>query len=176
MLEYDNENDKKAAFGRLFRDNYPKLYFYVLNIICDHHTAEDITEDVFAQLWKQFGDGDGDNASVYLDNRHLLSFLYTLARNKSLDHLRRVNVRNKYEEAMRHENFDDDGAVAHQERIEQVMRLVGELPTQTQRVFRACLIEGLTYKEAADEYGISVNTVKTYVTRGLGYIREKMKN
>lgn len=171
MVGHDNETDKRRAFGRLFRDNYPKLYFYVLNIIGDQHTAEDIAEDVFAQLWKQFGTGDTSP-----DDRHLLSFLYTLARNKSLDHLRRVSVRNKYEEAMRHETFDDDGAAAHQERIETVMRLVGELPTQTQRVFRACLIEGHTYKEAAQQYGISVNTVKTYITRGLAYIREEMKN
>lgn len=170
MLAYDNETDRKTAFGQLFSDNYPKLYFYVLNIIDDSEAAEDVVEDVFAQLWRQID-------TVDTSDKPVVSFLYTLARNKALDHLRHVNVRSKYVDAMLcAAPVDEDLPTLHQERIDRIMEAIQQLPEQTQRVFRACFIEGRKYKEVGDELGISVNTVKTYITRSLTFIREKIRN
>lgn len=177
QTQISNDTDRYAAFERLFHDNYPKLYFYVLNIIGgdrdNAEVAEDIVEDVFASLWKH-----GFPLPPLQS-----SYLYTMARNKSLDHLRHINVRSKYVEAMEamgameatgQETTGDEWAAEHQERIDRVMGLVAQLPSQTQRVFKACLIDGRKYKDVAEELGISVNTVKTYISRGLAFIRSNM--
>lgn len=156
--------DNADFFEQLFRDNYKKLYFFVLNIVDDEAQAEDITEDVFAQVWEQFG-------TVTAGDRPLVPLLYTLARNRSLDYLRHQGVESRYADAVLHDIYDEEDLAEHHERIERVMQSVQRLPEQTRRVFKACFLEGRKYRDVADEFGISVNTVKTYVTRALAFIR-----
>ena len=38
-----------------------------------------------------------------------------------------------------------------------------------------CFVEGQTYKDVADEMGISVNSVKTHISRGLKFLRNELK-
>ena len=45
---------------------------------------------------------------------------------------------------------------------------------QTRLIFIACVVEGKKYREVADECGISVNTVNTYVKRAYKYLRRRM--
>lgn len=45
--------DKYTYFETLFRDNYSRLYFYVLNLINDTEHAENIVDNVFAQVWEK---------------------------------------------------------------------------------------------------------------------------
>ena len=58
--------------------------------------------------------------------------------------------------------------------IDKVWRVVNELPEQTHLIFIACVVEGKKYREVADECGISVNTVNTYVKRAYKYLRRRM--
>ncbi|GAA6371120.1 RNA polymerase sigma factor [Odoribacter splanchnicus] len=58
--------------------------------------------------------------------------------------------------------------------IDKVWRVVNELPEQTRLIFIACVVEGKKYREVADECGISVNTVNTYVKRAYKYLRRRM--
>ncbi len=38
-----------------------------------------------------------------------------------------------------------------------------------------CFVEGQTYKDVAEEMGISVNSVKTHISRGLKFLRNELK-
>ena len=42
-------------------------------------------------------------------------------------------------------------------------------------VLMKCFVEGQTYKDVADEMGISVNSVKTHISRGLKFLRNELK-
>lgn len=159
--------DKYTYFENVFRDYYPKLYFYALNLINEPEQAEDIAEDVFTQLWESFD-------YLITDSKPIAPLLYTLARNRCLDHLRHRDVRNRYESLASHEALpQNDDPADHQERIDRIMRCIRQLPPQTRRVFKACFIEGKKYKEVAEEMDITVNTVKTFVSRALSYIRNE---
>lgn len=159
--------DRYSYFESVFRDFYPKLYFYALNLINDPSQAEDIVEDVFTQVWEGFD-------FLISDQKPVSPLLYTLTRNRCLDHLRHRDVRNRYEDSLIHELYlQDDDPADHQERIDRIMGCIRQLPPQTQRVFRACFLEEKRYKEVAEEMNISVNTVKTFVSRALSYIRNE---
>ena len=157
------------CFEKLFRDNYTRLYFYALNFINDQACAEDIVEDTFSYLWENYEDIVNDNSPVPL--------LYSLIHNRCIDHLRHLEVRNKYETTLLQSpeswEEEDDGNTMHQERVDKIMMAVEELPPQTRKVFEGCFLQGKKYKEVGEELNISINTVKTHISRALAYIRGK---
>lgn len=163
-------NEKRYEyFEKLFRENYTRLYFYASNFINDQACAEDIVEDTFSYLWENYEAIVKDSSPVPL--------LYSLVHNRCIDHLRHLEVRNKYETTLLQSpeiwEDDDDDQTKHQERIDQVMIAVEELPPQTRKVFESCFLQGKKYKEVGEELNITINTVKTHISRALAYIRGK---
>lgn len=166
--------DKYTHFETLFKDNYSKLYFYVLNLINDAEQAEDIVEDVFAQVWKKFD-------TIAKEDRSLLSLLYDLARNSSMDYLRHCDVKGENADSAFRNNevltvMTEEDETERQERMKTVMHSIQTLPPHARKVFKACLLDGKGYKEVSDELGVSVNTVETYVIRSLSFIRKAVNS
>ena len=48
---------------------------------------------------------------------------------------------------------------------------INNLPTKCQKIFIKCKIEGLSYKEVAQQFGIAESTVNNQMVKALGYIR-----
>ena len=49
-----------------------------------------------------------------------------------------------------------------------------ELPEQQRKVLMRCVVDGKKYKEVAEELGITLNTVKTHLTRALAFLRGEL--
>lgn len=166
-MTYSKEK-KYKDFEALFRANYTRLYFYAFNLVNDQECAEDIVGDTFSYLWENYDTVVGDVSPLPL--------LYSLVRNSCIDHLRHCDVKSRYASNISQnakqweENSDDE---EHQERISQVMSAINQLPPQTRKVFEACFLHGKKYKEVAEEMGITVNTVKTLISRALSFVRNK---
>ena len=58
--------------------------------------------------------------------------------------------------------------------VAKVWRAVDELPEQTRAVFVACVVDGKKYREAAEEFGISIYTVNTYIKRAYKTLRDNL--
>lgn len=56
------------------------------------------------------------------------------------------------------------------------MKSIELLPLQTRKVFNECFLKGRKYKDVAEELQISVNTVKTHITRALQFLRKRTDN
>ena len=50
-----------------------------------------------------------------------------------------------------------------------------DLTDQTSSVIRLCYREGMSYKDTAEELGISVSAVNKHIVKGLRTLREKLK-
>ena len=50
-----------------------------------------------------------------------------------------------------------------------------DLTDQTASVIRLCYREGMSYKDTAEELGISVSAVNKHIVKGLRTLREKLK-
>ncbi len=157
-----------SHFEALFRTYHSRLYFYALNILNNQANAEDIVEDVFSYLWENYEEIVGDTSPLPL--------LYSLVKSRCVDFLRHCDVKERFKETIslqsEYENELEEGA-EHHERIEQIMKAIEVLPPQTRKVFEACFLHGKKYKEVSLEMDISVNTVKTHITRALSFIRKK---
>lgn len=160
MLEGD-----VTAFERLFRRYYPSLCSYCQGIVGARDEAEDIVQDVYVYLW---------------ENRkklHILSiktYLYSSVRHGALRQLKRQELENKHSSALA-EFIEDLQRTEYSEeeieKVEQMKKVLQSLPPQCRTVFLMNCLEEKTYKEIAEELNISVNTVKTHITKAYRVFR-----
>jgi RNA polymerase sigma-70 factor (ECF subfamily) len=70
----------------LYRRYAPELFGFATSALGDRELAEEVVQDVFAQLWRHANDYDKRRASVR-------TWLYAIARNRIIDAHRRAAVR-----------------------------------------------------------------------------------
>lgn len=163
-------NDRRA-FEDLYDAVSAKLFGVCLRVLGNKSAAEDAMQDSFVKIWK--------NADRYQANGlSPMTWLITIARNTSIDRLR---ARKKG-----HQDIDGPGvelpapgpspeheAVAASE----ARRLVGcldQLPPDRSAAVRGAYLEGTSYAELAEIHQVPLNTMRTWLRRGLLALRECM--
>lgn len=156
-------------FELLFRNHYKELYLHALSFIRVKEDAEDIVNDVFEYVWNNY---------EHLDtSQSLRPLLYTLTRNCCLDFLRHEKTKERFKQYYKalSQEFDIDYK-EYEELIVKIIALIDKMPSQTANVFRKCFIEKKTYKETGDELGISVNTIRTHISKALRLLRNELSD
>ena len=171
LIEKLNQNDQ-SAFGVLFTRYYYDLVRFSMRFTNDSDSAEELVQDVFVKLW--------ENRNSLNINKSLKSFLLTAVQNRSIDHLRFTNVRNKYASEIL-ENIiisdnDTEKQVLHAELEEHFLKAVSNLPPQYAEVYRLNHHDLLTYEQIAQKLGVSVRTVEVRMSKAISLIRNELKN
>ena len=145
-----------------------KLYGICLRILADSSEAEDVLQDVYLSVWRKGSSFDPARASP-------ITWLATLARNRSIDRLRaRPNIR-----VVDVEDAADvaDGSRSAPELMDasdeakRLDRCLGQLEDQHASAIRTAFFEGVTYETLAARAGIPVGTMKSWVRRSLLKLR-----
>ena len=132
----------------------------------DEEEAKDVVNDVFERVWMNFEKLEFSSSLVPL--------LYTLVRNRCVSLIRHKKVKERFSREIEVELEDhEEESVEYEMQIEKLRHLIELLPAQTKNVFKKCFLEGKKYQEAADDLGISINTVKTHVNKALRILREE---
>ena len=169
-----------GAFRTLF-DVYYHLLFCVANqYVKDDFTADTIVGDTLFHIWEQ-----RNTLSI---ETSLQAYLIRSVRNLAINHLKQTFL----EREISLENYNDTpesilqglfisdeyplGALLEKELSERIHTEIDKLPAETRQVFILNRIQGLEYKEVADQIGISVNTVKYHVKQALSILRIRLKD
>lgn len=164
----------RQALDRLFRSHYEALCRFALGYVDHLRIAEDLVQDIFFDLWK-------DRHTLDVE-RTLRAYLYGMTRHRALKHLRREQLRDQWVS-----NGDLGGAVSrtapdqagdlieNQEQKEKVEQALEALPERRREIFLLSRRHDLTYSEIAVALDISINTVKTQMSRALKFLREHLK-
>ena len=72
------------------------------------------------------------------------------------------------------ENFEESIILTEIHR--ELAAAVEKLPEECRKVFQLCYFQGLDNERVAQEFGVSVNTVKTQKARGKRILRENLKD
>jgi RNA polymerase sigma-70 factor (ECF subfamily) len=133
--------------------------------------AEDATQDVFLQLWKNARQFDATRGSeaifiVTLARRTLISRFRTKQRRP-----REVSVEELQDSQWHPSVHDDDGDHVEARLAAQAL---ATLAPEQQRVIKLAVVQGLSQSEIATHTGLPLGTVKTMMRRGLILVREKL--
>lgn len=167
------------SFSEMYLTYYPKLVRFAKEFVILEEDAENITQDVFADLWER------QNSMDHVENVN--AYLFRLVKNRCLDHLKHKIFEQKYVEVMQTsfeielnlklqslDRFDSsDMSVGNDTEI-LVRTAINSLPKRCRDIFLLSRIEGLKYKEISERWGISVNTVECQMGIALKKLRVKL--
>jgi len=147
-----------AAFEIIYQRYHRRTYSLTMRMTNNASEAEDLTQEVFIQLFRKAGSFRGDSA--------FSTWLHRLTVNQVLMHFRRRSVKN--------EKVSDDGEMPEQtvhgtanpNKMPVVDRIalknaIAQLPNGYRNVFLLHDVEGYEHEEVARMMGISVGTSKS---------------
>lgn len=162
-------SDPKAAFRLLFDTYHMPLCIYAFQLSDSFTLAEDIVQEFLIYFWEK---KSYNNIST-----NLRSYLYLSIRNATYLHLKKNKLISIEELSDNEFNITDefyDEDELHQLEKE-LMQQLEKLPPQELAAVKAVVLENRKYKEAALELNISVNTLKTHLSRAFKELRKQKK-
>ncbi len=166
-----------TAFEMLYNEHYAPLCHFAQRFVFDLDTAREIVQDVFVRIWEK---KTSLPAEISLKN-----YLYTSVRNKCIDYLKHLNVKNEFRKKRIKEILDQgnnssntiddplDGLITKE--LENAIKdAIETLPEKCREIFMLSRFKGLKYREIAKELNISVKTVETQMSRAFESLREKL--
>ena len=134
------------AFAAVYRENAPRLRVFLRQIVASPQAAEDLTQEIFTQLWSQPNGFDPARGS-------LRAYLFGIARHKAAEWWRR----HKPEDTL----LDDRCAACNPERASVMGDALHRLPKEQRLLLWLREVEGQTYAELAVILDVPVGTVRS---------------
>ncbi len=156
----------EQALAQLYEATLSRVYGLALRITRNPQAAEEVSEDVYWQVWREAPRFDAQRGNV-------IAWILTIARSRALDHLRKQDNAQLCAEPERlliDESAGDgdpqDLLSATQKNLMLHQALLQLEPIQRQLVAMA-FFRGLTHEEITSFTGIALGTVKSHIRRAL---------
>ena len=165
-------------FDKLFQKYYASLLAFTVSYIRNEEEAADIVQTAFVRLWEK--------GEFYREEPVLKSFLFTSAKNLTLDALKHKKVQAAFNNATAESYKDIENELMMEALREfntcekeedvslKVKKLVMNLPFSDRRIFVLSKYNNLTNQEIADLLGISVKTVEKRLKISINFIKKKI--
>lgn len=170
----------RAAFARLYERTSAHLFAVVLRIQRDRAQAEDLLQEIYVNVWRSAASFDTSRSQP-------LTWLTSVARNRAIDSLRRVQTQPMLLSATRDEDDEGEGPDAIERHADEgpgpldLLQRAGDAralqrcmdglaPAQRQSVALA-FFDGLSHAEVAEHLQQPLGTVKSWLRRALLALR-----
>lgn len=150
----------RDAFGVLYRRHALAVYRYAVARLRSEEDAEDVLQSVFFALWRK-------RASTHFVGTSALPWLLVATRLECNNVLRAAIrlVAREQPVAYADYNFSPERLVEARAVLEDVTRAVSRLPEIDQQIFRLCLVEDMTYADAAVQLDVQVGSIRNRLSR-----------
>lgn len=159
--------------SRTLMEHYGSLLGYVRKKVRSHETAQDILQETWLRIY------DLQNGQS-IDKP--LAFVYRIASNLALDHLRQDKLRQQYmqdgelpDSVAAPEPRHEDRLIA-QEQLARLAAIVDELPPKCREAFLLRKVRQLETEEIARHMGISRNMVDKHLRRALEHCQRRLRS
>ncbi len=162
------------AYEVLFKAEYENVKFFIQHYLHDTAEAEDLAQETFASLWT--------NRDRIDPSRNIRSFLFTIARNRALNHLTMLRTRmtdplEKSAVNLSIESLSSEHMISRIDALDmkRIIDLVYEkMPELTRKIFVMNRDENMTYEEIAESTGLTVKKVEYNMVKALKQFRNKL--
>ena len=162
-----------AAFSELYDSTVAKVHALVRTIIRNTSDAEEVTCDIYTQVWQTAYRFDPSRGSP-------MAWLLTIARHRAIDSLRRHRSQNRLIDDQ--SPLEDVEGTAEYMCPERVLNLfqshsvirtaLEQLSAERRRLVGLAFFEDLSHAEIADVTGLPLGTVKSHLRRAMQSLRD----
>jgi RNA polymerase sigma-70 factor, ECF subfamily len=156
------------AFAPLYDQLAPSVYGVARRVLRDPAQAEEVTQEVFTEIWRQVSRFDAGRGSVR-------TWAVTIAHRRAVDRVRSEQARR--DRQTRQATLDppadptpEDTALDSEDR-ERARAAMAELSVAQREALELAFYDGLTHVQIADHLGVALGTVKTRIRDGLIRLR-----
>ncbi len=148
---------------------------YLTRKLRDAELAADLTQEAFMRL----SESEAGAAGAVGNPR---AYLYRVAHNLAVDHVRRQNPRRDtapVSDAVLEEVPDGrpspEQVLGERQRLDIARSAVLDLPERTRQVFVLARLDGLTYRQVAETLGISESSVQKHLAKAVAHVMQRLR-
>ena len=155
------------AFVAVFMAYYEKVKHFIFLLVKSSDTAEEMSQDLFANLWQFREKIDPE--------RNFNSYIYTIARNNVLNYIKHERARSRYQQGLW--DWDLDASTSEEILLSKevdllIDLLVSKMPRQRRKIFELYRSEGMSNEEIARELSITTNAVNKQLRLAVADIKD----
>lgn len=167
----------QAAWEQVVHQYYQMLFGFILSMVKEPATAEELVQDVFANFWAK-----REQISITVS---LKAYLYRAARNHTINYLKRRKFEQEYQHQlagqmaarqMAGQSEDTETAFHFSELEKKLYAAIEALPDSCREIFKLSRFEQMTYKEIAETLEIPVRSVHYQIGLALKELRDELKD
>lgn len=169
----------QSAFKELVQTWQDMVYNTVLGILQSEEDAEDVSQEVFVQVFQSI--------SSFKAESKLSTWIYRIATTKSLDHLRKKKRKKRFayvqsifglqhEEKEQPATFHHPGIVLdNKERAAVLFKAIARLPEKQKVAFTLHKIEGLSYQQVSEVMETTLPAIESLIHRAKGNLKKQLE-
>ena len=163
QLLKDTAEGSRASFAELYALTSPKLYSLAYGILRSSGEAEDVLQEIYVAIWQRADQFDSGRGTA-------MTWLISLARNKSIDRLRQVRETTGEETDWTHivdEQATPPEAAGMSQERRRLDGCIQKLEGRQRGVIVEAFYTGASYAELAERLSVPIGTMKSWVRRSL---------
>ena len=158
----------QQAMAAVFDRYAGMVYSVALRVLKDAGQAEDVTQEIFFQLWR-------DPEKFSFAKGSLGTWLLVVARNRAIDQLRQRRPSEPMDEVAVASATNLASEAERGILMQRVRGIVRDLPQEQQQSLQLAFFDGLSHSEIAERTGQPLGTVKTRIRSALSSLRKRLE-
>ena len=159
---------ERERIAVVVRREESRLRNFIRSRVADPLDAEDILQDVFAELVEA--------NQLLMPIQHMSGWLFRVARNRIIDLFRKKKGESlELDDLLPSPDAGPDAELTRGMLLEALEAAIADLPQEQRDVFVAHELEGRSFKEMAEESGVSINTLLSRKRYAVLHLRERLR-
>ncbi len=174
------QRGEESAFRKLVDEYENMVYNTAVGIVQNEDDADDITQEVFVQVYQSVSSFKGESK--------FSTWLYRITVTKALDHEKRKKRKKRFafvqslfgnsgEEIIHPPDFNHPGVLMEKkEKAGELLNALKQIPDNQRIAFTLHKLEGQSYQEIAEIMNTSLYAVESLMARAKGNLKKILKN
>lgn len=156
---------QRQTYTELYRAYSGRLYGVCLHYVHDHDLANDLLHDSFIVIFSSL--------DQLRDSTKLEPWMRSIVRNIALKHIRRTQMMPESSiENIPEPAFEETSSHVSEIPLDDLLKVIDELPEQYGKVFRLSILDGLSHKEIGEIMGIAPHSSSSNLARAKQMLRK----